>query len=684
LGPTIARACASGKNAVRKCLANAWKCRQKESPAKWVPRKVRLDNTIEAGAGRFDLDRRPWWKDVLADLDDPEVQSVAMKAATQIGKTLTLITIILWCAENQPAPAMLVVPDQDAAVEMRDRIYATARATIAAGGCTRLRIPPQHKWNLRYIHLGSMRVHLAWSGSRQRLRGKPCRYVFLTETDVYGCNKKAGDPIAAAHQRTKAFFRGLHYHESSPSSTSERRSEISQLEEQCSARYRWYCPCPKCGHKQELRFFTREFTINGEKQQAGGFGGLKNKHNEWHTQDEARTHAHYVCEKGCLISNDQKQDMLAAGEWRTIDGEKPKSRHSVGRHLWSIHSESISFGTIAAEYIKHRDEGKIPEFWGNWLGLEWKPQVRLMKWQTLGHRLAAEHTRKTVPAEAWFLTAGVDVQGDTNGVRYVVRAWAPNCTSWLVDWGRIDRLPGDENDLIRSDLRQLGQLVLGRQFPTFEGQLNVWNRRELTVKLLNIDTGHVPLKVHHWMRSLPEEWIDDSRPGVCVRAIRGDHEPPKAGEKFWRYNRLEAKSRSDEEYEGGMGQWRVYVYPFYEELLEKLSGQPHQPGSWHVTADCLTQGRSYLEQVCNFGPKQVTNKDGRHATLWSAVNGRIDVDFWDCEIYALVAAQMCVGSLGWNPEAWDNWRKQVMGPKPQEVAARRRRQMEDVPMLDDR
>jgi hypothetical protein len=133
-----------------------------------------------------------------------------------------------------------------------------------------------------------------------------------------------------------------------------------------------------------------------------------------------------------------------------------------------------------------------------------------------------------------------------------------------------------------------------------------------------------------------------------------------------------------------MGQWGIYPYPFYDELLEKLSGQPNQPGSWHVTADCLTQGRSYLEQVCNFGPKQVLNKDGRQETDWTAINGRIEVDFFDCEIYALVAAHMVVGKLGWSAEAWDNWRKQVMGPKPQEVAARRRRQMEDIPMLDDR
>lgn len=666
---------------MRRCLANAWKPHYAAQPQDWVPSRVRLDNTIEAGAGKFDISRRPWWKEILADIFDAEVQSISIKAATQVGKTLALVSLILWCAENAPAPAMLVVPDQDAAVEMRDRVYATARATIAAGGTSRLRVPPDHKWNLRYIHLGSMRIHLAWSGSRQRLRGKPCRYVFLTETDVYGANKKAGDPIAAAHQRTKAFFRGLWYHESSPSSTLERPSEISQLEEQAAARYRWCCPCPKCGHVQEMRFFTREVILPGQEEPSAvaGIAGMKNAHGEWYTVEEARKHAFYVCEKGCRIENDQKQAMLENGEWKTIDGRKPQSRRSVGRHLWSIHSESITFGDLAAEYLKHREEGKIPEYFGNWLGLEYKPQKRQWKWSALGHRLAGAHPRGTVPPEAWFLTAGADVQGENRGVRYVIRAWGPAQTSWLVDWGWIDRTPGDENELVKSDIQQLGDLVLGRYYPVHGGATNAWGKRELRVRLLNIDTGHLPMKVHHWLKSLPEEWTDQER--GRVRAIRGDHQVKP--ELRWRYNVLETNTRTGEKYEGGMGQWGIYVYPFYDELLERLAGEPGRPGSFHFTSDTLTQGRSYLEQVSNFSPKtEIDPKTGQRKLTWGPVNGRIEVDYWDCEIYAQVAAAMVIGDMGWSAEAFEKWRDAHKGSR--QTQAEQLRRQSSVDMLDDR
>ena len=76
-----------------------------------------------------------------------------------------------------------------------------------------------------------------------------------------------------------------------------------------------------------------------------------------------------------------------------------------------------------------------------------------------------------------------------------------------------------------------------------------------------------------------------------------------------------------------------------------------------MTADCLTQGKSYLEQVVNFAPQTIVDeKTGARKTLWGPRNGRVPVDFWDCEIYALAAAEMVIGELGWSREAWEQWK----------------------------
>lgn len=253
------------------------------------------------------------------------------------------------------------------------------------------------------------------------------------------------------------------------------------------------------------------------------------------------------------------------------------------------------------------------------------------------------------------MTFGSDVQGENNGVRYVVRAWGPHRTSWLVDWGWLDRQPGDENDLIKSDLRELRRRTLDYVFPVVgpDGRSieNPLGKRELRARLGCIDSNHLPFKVHHFLRSLPHEWVYSEKT-PRIRAIRGDHQ--LTPDTRYRMNIVETNARSGESYEGGLWQWGVYVYPFYDELLQAIAGEPQRPGSWYVTNDCLAQGRTYLEQVVNFGPSVVVDEaTGQKKTRWGPRNGRVPIDFWDCEVYAMVAAEMVVGDLGWDPVKWE-------------------------------
>lgn len=658
-------ACGSGMTAVRKAAAAAWRNVERMKPSQWIRERMRLDNMVEAGSGRYDIDRRPWWVPILDAFDDPEVGQLAIAAATQIGKTLSLIALILWAAENRPAPAMLVTPDRDTAIELRDRIYFNAQATIRAGGCRHLRVPPEHEWNTRYIDLGSMRIYLAWSGSRQRLRGRPCRYVFLTEVAVYSRGMKvAGDPVAAAHQRIKAFFRGFIYQESSPS---EHPCRITELEQGSTARYRWKVRCPHCNYRFELRFFPHR---KGEQAGNDGIAGIRDAGGEYVSNETARLEAYYVCPKGCKIENADKQALLESGEMVPHNGREPTSRRKLGFHLWSVHSEAITFGDLAAAFIDAKNALKLPEFWGNWLGLEFKPESRVPTWQVLGKNNAWTNSRGSVPAGAWFLTAGVDVQAENNGVRVTVRAWAPGRTSWLVDWRWLEREPGDDNAVVPSDLVKLSKEILERRYPVVDDEgrpaVNPLGRRDLAVKLMTIDVGHLPRKVHAWLKTLPESWVLGDVPRV--RAIRGDHQLNP--ETRWQRSEWEQNVRTGEAYEGGLTVWRLYVYPFYDVLTQLLCAEPGKPGGWHVTADALTLGKAYLEQVVNFARSvKLDEKTGVKKAIWGPLNHRVPVDFFDTEIYSLVAAEMTVGDLGWNAPAWEAWRQAALR-KPDRPAVR--------------
>ncbi len=261
------------------------------------------------------------------------------------------------------------------------------------------------------------------------------------------------------------------------------------------------------------------------------------------------------------------------------------------------------------------------------------------------------------------MTAGIDKQGENNGTRYVIRGWAPGRTSWLIDWGWVERLHGDASSLILSDLLEMERKVFNCDFPVVNREnlpsVTPLGKQRLRVRLGNIDTKHLPRQIHRWMRQLPEEWVDrlngDKLIPGRVRNIHGQAST-RADVRF-RHSLVESNTRTGEKYEGGLHLWGIYVYPYYSELTELLSGEPGHIGSWYVTADALSQGREYLEQVVNFHYSIKHDPRKGKKGVWGPRSGKVPYDFWDCEIYAMAAAEMVVGNLGWDVAAWEGWRK---------------------------
>lgn len=634
---------------LRLAIRSAWAASRRPRPDKWVRNAVRLDRQCES-ASRYDLDARPWWGKILASITDPQIRSVTVMASTQVGKTLTLQAAILYLAENDPAPAMVVLPDADSAIEFRDRLYANALASIKDGKLKRVRVPPRSQWNARSVRLGTMSLYLAWSGARQRLRGRPCRRVFLSEVDVYKGDKVAGNPVAQAHERTKSFWRYLHYHESSPT---EYPSPIADLEQAADVRYRWFCPCPKCGHEQELRFFANS---SGPFTGKGGVVGVREGSGLPVSPAIARKQAAYECEK-CLarIDSANKNEFVASGRWKAISGDEQGEVKSLGFHLWTAHSETQTWGDIGASYCEAVEKNQVRDWWGNWLGLPYRRQSRVPQWVEIGNRLEWKHERGTVPKEAWFLTAGEDVQQDENGCRYVIRAWGPKRTSWLVDWGWIERRETCAASVIREDLAEAGGLILQRSFPVVGGRTQLGQDR-LDVALLNIDSGHAPRKVHDWMKSLPPEWIMGGG-NERVRAVKGSGQLEDARFKC---SVVERNVRTGEAYEGGMAVWRLSVADMYPDFLDGLWSNPETPGAFHFFSGITSSSKSYLQQLCNLERRVKVSKFGKNSIEWGRRSSQIPIDFVDAEIYAAFAAEMYVGDLGWEAERWlEAWK-----PKP--------------------
>lgn len=638
---------------LKAAIAKAWRPRRRENPADWIARRVRLSD-LEADRGPYDLDGRPWWREILDAISDPTVQTIAIPASTQLGKTLLLCAAILYLAENAPASALVVVPTEPDAREFRERLYRLAEESG-------LWIPPEGKWNMRWMQVGGMRIYLAWSGARQRLRGRRCKYVFLTELDVYD-KGRGGDPIEAAKQRTKAFFRHLILMETTPVPEVSRIEDLEQSPER--QRRRWHIRCPHCGKSQVPQFFgSRPEGADDTAQLVGGVGGRCDAEGRAYDPDRCRVDAHYVCRSGCSMTPREFASAVLDGFWLAqgqrmdeqgeIHGQPHAEGRHLGFHLWAIHSHA-SLGVIASEWAKAVRDGGLPDWWQNWLGRSHKTRGLIPTWQQMGLRFAWKYLRGTVPCDAWFLTAGCDVQ--RSEVYCVVRAWGDHQTSWLVDWFVFDRVAGDEQDVIGSDLLKLNG-VLDTWFPVVgpEGQpaQNPRGRNSLQVALLGIDANYRPLEIHEWIRSLNRT--------PRVRAVRGDGN--MLPELRYRKSIVRESRRERDDgtgpvvYQGGLELWSLATTPFRLWLVDRFRGRPDRPGAWLLPSNVLATGQHYLKQLVNEPPRMTRGKDGRPQIVFESSDSALGHDFWDCEVYNTALSQMVVdqlkGNPGWDASRWD-------------------------------
>jgi phage terminase large subunit GpA-like protein len=635
---------------LRAAVRRAWLPRRRESPADWIRRRVRLSD-LEAAKGPYDLDSRPWWAEILNAIGDPTVRTIAIPAATQVGKTLALCAAILYLADNAPASALVVVPTEADAREFRERLYRLAEESG-------LRIPIETKWNMRFLQIGGMRIYLAWSGARQRLRGRRCKYVFLTEIDVYD-RGRGGDPVEAAKQRTKAFPRHLILMETSPVPEVSRIEELHQQPER--RRLSWKFQCPHCDHWQTARFFRY---TTGEFAGRGGVAGHLDADGRPLDPDSAWAAAHYVCLSGCRIEPRELAGALRDGRWVAegcsiddqgdVTGTPNRNRQHVGFHLWAVHSHKF-LGEIAAEYATAYRDGGIPDWFGNWFGRSYQSRGQLPTWRQIGERFAAAYYRRgQVPPGCWFLTAGCDVQ--EREVYCVVRGWGDQQASWLIDWFVFERAEGDESEVIKSDICQLAQ-VLETRYPVIgpDGQPaeNPRGRHALQVALMGIDANYRTLDVHEWIRAMGKP--------IRIRAVRGD--PRLDPQLRYRKSTIRESRREREDgtgpvvYQGGLDLWGISTDPFRLWLVDRFRGSPDRRGAWLLPSNVLEAGQHYLKQLVNEPPRYIRGKDGRMKVIFEEVDSFLGHDYWDCEVYGTALGQMVVdqlkGNPGWDANRWE-------------------------------
>lgn len=365
----------------------------------------RVLTTGESGIpGPWRTSRVPYAREIMDRLSphDPCERVVWMKGA-QIAATESGNNWIGYVVHHTPGPMLIVQPTVEAgkrfSKQRLSRLIENSPELKARVKDARSR--DSGNTVLMKEFPGGVMI-ITGANSAVGLRSMPARFIFLDEVDAYPHDADGeGDPVELAIGRTTGPFIDTRkiFMVSTPKIKDHSRIEAAYLS---TDQRRYYVPCPECGEMQTIEW----------------------KRIKWQTGDRAG--AYLECEFcGAVIEHEQKEKMLAAGEWRATAEGLPRTH---GYHLSSLYSPWLKWGDIAVEHGKvHKDPVRLKTWVNTKLGETWDESDG----DTIdGHELLVrcEDWGQAAPAAVMLITAGVDVQDDRIEVEVV--GWGAAEESW--------------------------------------------------------------------------------------------------------------------------------------------------------------------------------------------------------------------------------------------------------------
>lgn len=530
------------------------------------------------------------------------VEKIVFVAGAQVGKTEAGNNWIGYVIDMSPGPMLAVQPTVDIA-----KRFSKQRLQPLIDESPRLRekVRPSRERDsgntLTSKEFVGGLLLLAGANSSAGLRSMPIRNLFLDEVDAYpGDVDGEGDPVSLAEARTRTFARRKILLTSTP--TLAGTSRIWR-EWDASNQQRFHVPCPECGGLQPITW----------------------PQIRWDEADPEQAPVLICTHCGVGIEERHKPKMLSQGVWIP---ENPESKIH-GYHISSLYSPLgwFSWSDARTMWLRAKDNQEAMRVFVNTvLGECYAERGDAPDWEELYNR-REEYPVGTVPQQAVFLTAGVDVQQDR--IELEVIGWGPNLEHWSVDYQII---PGDTAG---DEVWELLTRQVRMEYPTEDGML-------LPIRMTAIDTGYRTQEVYRWVKS---------QQAIRVMAVKGrDNQAtilstPSTVEVSYRGKKLR----------GGVKVWPVGVSVAKSELYGWLRRKkPADLSEGYPYGWCHFPGyaEEYFKQKC--AEQMVTRiVRGYQRYQWEKTRDRNEA--LDTHIYNR-AACMAVGADRWDDQRWETER----------------------------
>lgn len=556
--------------------------------SQWADRYAVLSRETSAQAGRFKA--YAYQTEMMDAVTDPAVTEITVMKSARVGYTKILDHVVGFFIHQDPAPMLIVQPRVEDAedysgTEIEPMLRDTPELAKIAGD---LKAKDSKQKLLKRVFRNGSSISFVGANSPGGFRRITARIIMFDEVDGYpvtGAGKE-GDQIRLGKRRAQTFWNSKFILGSTPTVKGQSRIEKSFL---LSDQRRYFVPCPHCGAMQVLEW-----------------GGEDTPHGIKWDKDEQGNHlpatAHYVCKAaGCAIEENDKPDMLDAGEWRP---SRPFTGHA-GFHIWTGYSldPKASWAALATEWleVKH-DPLERQTFINTVLGEAYEDRGEKALQES---RLAArcEVWAAEVPDGVAVVTVGGDVQDDRVELEFV--GWGRNEESWSIDHVVVEGDP-DTVELwnsVDAELRRIRYRSDGRGFEVMGACID--------------SGGHHSQKVYEFAKA---------RLGRRIWAIKGESARGGARSPVWPTKRPSSRNKAS------FKPVILGVNSAKDVIRNRLHLEEIGPGYMHFPTD---RDINYFAQLTS-ERSVVKTLGGQRFRVWELPPGRAN-EALDCRVYAYAA-----------------------------------------------
>jgi phage terminase large subunit GpA-like protein len=441
---------------------------EKISTADWAERyRVVVDG------GR----KSPWRNDlspcavgVMDALDEPFVREIYVQATPQTIKTQAFLNYLLRRIDQSPTSAMVVMPDEKLTRRIfRRRLLPSIKSTPKTAALLSPVMGDVTRTSIAFIN--GMDITGAWAGSSASTSSDAMEVVILDEVNKYpAAQSDEPNAFGSARQRANSFpFTYKLYGSSTP--TGEHGEITTVIKKRADEVRYYYVKCPVCGEEQRMIWENISWGDTRDPRKV-----LREKL------------ARYNCKVCAFQWDDDMRDraVLATMKtgWRVAEGEEPVVRpRAIAFKLPSWYKLSMS--EAVASFLEGQDDPEKLKTWVTQHCAEEWIEKAIKKTENAVLQRQSIYPALIVPPDVVALTAGIDIQ--KFGFWFVVRGWAEDLTSWLIQYGYQESTTNLKEDI--------ETLIYKTEYKIYESQetMKIWRA--------GVDTGGGESSDGNWSRT---------------------------------------------------------------------------------------------------------------------------------------------------------------------------------------